>query len=360
MESRIHTRIHLFEIRFAGVHHSDKPGQHPSVQKGALFETEPYDTILDAIGNTPLVRLNKVAQGAKPTILAKLENLNPGGSVKDRIGRVMIEEAEKKGLLRPGGTIIEPTSGNTGTGLAMAACVKGYKMIFTMPDKMSEEKRRLLRAYGARVVVTPTNVSPNSPEHYIKVAERLAKETPNSFMPNQYVNMANPMAHYQTTGPEIWRQTGGKLDVFVCGMGTGGTITGIGRFLKEKKKTIKVVGVDPEGSIFYPRFHGSKEEPHQYLVEGIGEDFMPKTMDMKVVDDVIQVSDKDAFRLARRLAREEGILVGGSGGAAVHAALKVAEAMGEDETIVTLLPDSGRNYLTKVFSDQWMKEQGFL
>ena len=253
----------------------------------------------------------------------------------------MIEEAEKKGLLKSGGTIIEPTSGNTGTGLAMAACVKGYKMIFTMPDKMSDEKRSLLRAYGARVVVTPTNVSPNSPEHYIKVAERLAKETPNSFMPNQYVNAANPMAHYQTTGPEIWRQTGGKLDAFVCGMGTGGTITGTGRFLKES-------------------YHGTKEEPHQYRVEGIGEDFMPKTMDMKVVDDVIQVSDRDAFHLARRLAREEGILVGGSGGAAVFAAMKVAEGMGREQTIVTLLPDSGRNYLSKIFSDQWMKDQGFL
>ncbi len=251
-------------------HHSDKPRRRYIVQEGAVVPTELYDTILDAIGNTPLVRLHKISEGTKPAILAKLENLNPGGSVKDRIGRVMIEDAEKNGLLKSGGTIIEPTSGNTGTGLAMAACVKGYKMIFTMPDKMSEEKRGLLRAYGARVVVTPTNVSPNSPEHYIKVAERLARETPNSFMPNQYVNAANPMAHYQTTGPEIWRQTGGKLDAFVCGMGTGGTISGTGRFLKEKKKTIKVVGVDPEGSIFYSRHHGTKEETHQYRVEGIG------------------------------------------------------------------------------------------
>ena len=319
-----------------------------------------YSTILDAIGDTPLVRLNRVTEGVDAEVLAKLENLNPGGSVKDRIGITMLQEAEKKGLLKPGGTIIEPTSGNTGTGLAMVACVKGYKMIFTMPDKMSEEKRSLLRAYGAKVVVTPTKVPPDSPEHYIRVAERLARETPNSYMPNQYVNAANPMAHYQTTGPEIWHQTGGKLDMFVCGMGTGGTITGTGRFLKEKKRSVKIVGVDPEGSIYHPRFHKNPERPHQYKVEGIGEDFMPKTMDMTVVDDVIQVSDGDAFECTRRLAREEGILVGGSGGAAVYAALKAGEKMRKGETIVTLLPDSGRNYLTKLFSDQWMKEQGFL
>ena len=292
--------------------------------------------------------------------LVKLENLNPGGSVKDRIGIAMVDDAEEKGLLKPGGTIIEPTSGNTGTGLAMVACVRGYKMIFTMPDKMSEEKRSLLRAYGARVVVTPTNVPPESPEHYIKVAQRLAKETPNSFMPNQYVNTANPTAHYHTTGPEIWKQADGNLDAFVCAMGTGGTITGTGRYLKEKKKSIKIVGVDPEGSIYHPRFYGMTENPHQYKIEGIGEDFMPGTMDLGVVDDVIAVSDKDAFHTARKLAREEGILVGGSGGAAVYAALKIAEKMRKDQTIVTLLPDSGRNYLTKIFSDQWMKEQGFL
>jgi cystathionine beta-synthase len=319
-----------------------------------------YDTILDAIGNTPLVRLNRLTENLKAEVLVKLENLNPGGSVKDRIGIAMIREAESKGLLKPGGTIIEPTSGNTGTGLAMVACVKRYKMIFTMPDKMSEEKRSLLRAYGAKVVVTPTNVSTESPEHYIKVAERLARETPNSYMPNQYVNSANPTAHYQTTGPEIWHQTGGNLDVFVCGMGTGGTITGTGRYLKEKKKTVRVVGADPEGSIYHPRFHGNEEQPHQYKIEGIGEDFMPKTMDMKIIDDVIQVTDRDAFHYARRLAREEGILVGGSGGAAVYAALKVAEKMQAGQRVVTLLPDSGRNYLTKLFSDEWMKQQGFL
>jgi cystathionine beta-synthase len=319
-----------------------------------------YKSILEAIGNTPLVRLNKVAEGTDATVLAKLENLNPGGSVKDRIGLTMVQDAEKKGLLKPGGTIIEPTSGNTGTGLAMVACVKGYKMIFTMPDKMSEEKQSLLRAYGAKVVVTPTNVPPDSPEHYIKVAERLTRETLNSYMPNQYVNKANPAAHYRTTGPEIWKQTGGKVDAFVCGMGTGGTISGTGRFLKKKKKTVKIVGVDPEGSIYHPRFHGDKEETHQYKIEGIGEDFMPKTMDLSIVDEVIRVSDRDAFDFARRLAREEGILVGGSGGAAVYAALKTAEKMKKGKTVVTLLPDSGRNYLTKVFSDQWMREQGFL
>jgi cystathionine beta-synthase len=321
---------------------------------------EVHDTILDLVGNTPLVRLNKVTKGLRATILAKLENLNPGGSVKDRIGITMLDEAEKKGKVKPGTTIIEPTSGNTGVGLAMVAAIRGYKMTFVMPDKMSEEKRSLLRAYGAKVVVTPTNVSPESPKHYTKVAEKLARETPNSYMPNQYENKANPDAHYKTTGPEIWRQTEGKLDVFVCGMGTGGTITGTGRYLKEKKRTLKVVGADPEGSIFYPRFHRQKEEPHQYKVEGIGEDFMPGTMDLSIVDDVVQVSDMDAFQMTRRLAREEGILVGGSGGTAVYAAIQVAQKLDKNNMIVTLLPDNGRNYLSKLYSDKWMREQGFL
>jgi len=312
------------------------------------------------IGNTPLVRLNKIAKNVKPIMLVKLESLNPGGSVKDRIGIAMIETAEKQGFVKPGGTIIEPTSGNTGMGLAMAASVKGYKMIFTMPDKMSEEKRSLLRAFGAEVVVTPTNVPPDSPQHYIRVAERLARETPNSFMPNQYVNKMNPLAHYQTTGPEIYRQTDGELDMLVCGVGTGGTITGTGRYLKERKRKIRIVGVDPEGSIFYQRFQGKKEEAHPYFVEGIGEDFMPGTFDMSLVDEFVRVSDRDAFHMARRLAREESILVGGSGGAAVVGALKMAEGLMEKQVVVTLLPDTGRNYLSKLFSDKWMSEKGFL
>ncbi len=317
-----------------------------------------YNNILGLIGNTPLVRLNSVSRQVKPIILVKLESLNPGGSVKDRVGLAMIEDAEGRGLIKPGATIIEPTSGNTGMGLAIVAAVKGYKLIFTMPDKMSEEKRSLLKAFGAKVVVTPMAVPPDSPENYIRVAERLSRETPNSFMPNQYRNKANPQVHYETTGPEIWRQTDGRVDVFVCGMGTGGTITGTGRYLKEQKKTIQVVGADPEGSIFHARFHHQPEQAHPYKVEGIGEDFMPETMDLSTVDEVVRVTDEESFRMARRLALEEGILIGGSGGSAVVAALKAAERLDKDKLVVTLIPDTGRNYLSKLFSDKWMKEQG--
>jgi cystathionine beta-synthase len=312
-----------------------------------------HESILDAVGNTPLVRLSKVARGLKPTILGKLEQLNPGGSVKDRIGLTMIEDAERRGLLKPGGTIVEPTSGNTGHGLAMAAAIKGYKTIFVMPDKMSPEKISLLKAYGAEVVICPTNVERDSPQSYYSVAERLAAEIPGAFQPNQYFNPRNPEAHYRTTGPEIWRQTDGRVDVFVAGMGTGGTISGVARYLKEQKPAVHIVGADPEGSIYTGPIA-------PYKVEGVGEDFVPGTMDMTLIDEKVQVSDKHAFVAARRLAREEGILVGGSAGLALHAALQVARDRGPEEVIVVLFPDTGRNYLTKFFSDEWMRQNGYL
>ena len=312
-----------------------------------------YESILDLVGNTPLVRLHKVAAGVKPTILAKLEQLNPGGSVKDRISLTMIEEAERTGQLRPGGTMIEPTSGNTGHGLAIVASIKGYKMIFVMPDKMSAEKISLLKAYGAEVVVCPTNVERDSPQSYYSVAERLAHEIPGAFQPNQYFNPRNPEAHYRTTGPEIWEQTQGRVDYFVAGMGTGGTISGVARYLKEQKPSVQIVGADPEGSLY-----SGPIAP--YKVEGVGEDFMPGTMDIKIVDRIIQVTDKESFVAARRLAREEGILVGGSSGMALHAALEVAGEAEPEQVIVVLFPDTGRNYLSKFFNDEWMRQNGYL
>jgi cystathionine beta-synthase len=312
------------------------------------------DTFLDATGHTPLVRLHRVARGVRPQILAKLEMLNPGGSVKDRIGLRMIDVAERAGRLRPGGTIVEPTSGNTGHGLAIAAAIRGYRCIFVMPDKMSQEKVALLRAYGAEVVITPTAVPPESPESYYRVADRLTEEIPGAFQPNQYFNAENPAAHYETTGPELWEQTGGKLDVLVAGIGTGGTITGVGRFLKERNPELVVVGADPEGSVF------SGDEARPYLVEGIGEDFWPRTFDPSVVDRYVRVSDRDSFLVARAITRQEGILVGGSSGTAMHAALEVAKDLDGDTVMVVIFPDSGRNYLTKLYSETWMLQYGFV
>ncbi len=318
------------------------------------------NNILELIGNTPMVRLNNLTTGLKPTILAKMESLNPGGSVKDRIGVEIIEAAEKEGVLKPGGTIVEATSGNTGVGLALVAAVKGYKTVFVMPDKMSMEKVRLLKAYGAKVVITPTTVPRDSPESYYSVAERIARETPNSFYANQYFNHRNPQAHYKTTGPEIWTQTNGKIDVLVAGVGTGGTITGIAKYLKEKNPKIKIIGVDPEGSVFHHHVKGEKWEIHTYKVEGIGEDFLPGTVDLSLIDEFILVSDKESFLMARRLAKEEGIFVGGSSGAAVHATLKIAKDYGKDKTMVVILRDSGYRYISKFFSDEWMEANGFL
>lgn len=320
-----------------------------------------YSSILDLIGNTPLVRIHKLHSNPRVTLLAKLEFMNPGGSVKDRIGAAMIDRAEKMGKLKPGGTIVEPTSGNTGTGLAMVAAIRGYNMIFVMPDKMSDEKRNLLRAFGAKVVITPTAVLAEDERSYYKVSDRLVKETPGSYKPDQYHNPANPEAHYQTTGPEIWDETEGKITHFVCGMGTGGTITGVGKFLKKKNPKIKVIGVDPVGSVFYEYFRKGKfpKVTKTYKVEGVGEDFIPSTIDFSFVDEVIQVGDHECFLTARQLAREEGILVGGSSGMALYAAQKVCSRV-KKGIVVVLLPDSGKSYLTKMYNDDWMRDNGFL
>jgi len=308
-----------------------------------------YNDISQLIGNTPLVKLNKVIGNTKATVLAKLEFFNPGGSVKDRIAMAMIQDAERKGFLKPGATIIEPTSGNTGVGLAMVATLKGYKTIFTMPDKVSIEKELLLRAFGAEVVRCPTDVSPEDPRSYYKVAERLAEEIPNSFILNQYNNMSNPRAHFETTGPEIWRDTEGKITHFVAGIGTGGTISGVGRYLKNKNPNIRVIAADPEGSLYHHEFYGTRGDIHQYVVEGIGEDFIPATIDFDVIDEIVVVSDEEAFAMTRELVKKEGILAGGSSGAAVVAAVEIAKNLDEEALIVVLLPDTGRNYLSKIF-----------
>ncbi|WP_328650931.1 cystathionine beta-synthase [Micromonospora sp. NBC_00330] len=314
-----------------------------------------YDNVVDMIGNTPLVRLRNVTEGIQATVLAKVEYVNPGGSVKDRIALRMVEDAEAAGLLKPGGTIVEPTSGNTGVGLALVAQLKGYKCVFVCPDKVSQDKQDVLRAYGAEVVVCPTAVAPEDPRSYYNVSDRLTREIPGAWKPNQYSNPANPRSHYETTGPELWKQTDGGLTHFVTGVGTGGTISGIGRYLKEASEgRVRVVGADPEGSVY----SGGTGRP--YLVEGVGEDFWPETYDRSVADEIVEVSDKASFEMTRRLAREEGLLVGGSCGMAVVAALEVARRAGPDDVVVVLLPDGGRGYLSKIFNDSWMARYGFL
>lgn len=319
------------------------------------------DNVLNTIGRTPLVRFRKLGSHTKASIYGKLEYMNPGGSVKDRIAFQIIADAEAAGEIKPGGTIVEATSGNTGAGLAMAAAVKGYRCIFVMPDKMSDEKIRALRAYGAKVVITPTNVAPEDPRSYYSVARRLANETPNAFYANQYHNQSNPRAHYHTTGPEIWQQLDGKVDAFVSAAGTGGTISGTGKYLKEHNPDCRVIAADPIGSVYYDYFYTGKMPPaYSYKVEGFGEDFLPTTMHFDFVDEVVRVTDKECFDTARRLVREEGLYTGGSAGGAVAAAIKYAERVDRHVNIVTILCDSTSRYLSKFFDDEWMRENGFL
>ncbi|WP_030013977.1 MULTISPECIES: pyridoxal-phosphate dependent enzyme [Micrococcales] len=313
--------------------------------------------ISDLVGGTPLVQMHHVAEGLKPTILAKVEYVNPGGSVKDRIAERIVDAAERAGHLKPGGTIVEPTSGNTGVGLALVAQRRGYRMIFVVPDKFAGEKVDVLRAYGAEVVITPTDVAPEDPRSYYGVSDRLAEEIPGAFKPNQFANQNGPLAHYETTGPEIWRDTDGRVTHFVAGIGTGGTISGTGRYLHEVSNgRTTVVGADPEGSIYSA---GEGEDPHGFLVEGVGEDFLPETFDPTSVDRYERVSDAESFAMTRRLAREEGLFVGGSSGMAMVAALRTARGLGPDDVVVVLLPDHGRGYLSKIYNDEWMAGHGF-
>lgn len=335
------------------------------IQLPASNTLQVYDNIAQTIGHTPLVRLSRVGADLPCALYAKVEFFNPGGSVKDRIGRNIIEEAERSGRLKPGGTVVEATSGNTGVGLAIIAALKGYKSVFVMPDKMSQEKIQLLRAFGARVIITPTAVEPDDPRSYYKVSARLVEETPNSILANQYHNPENPISHYQSTGPEIWEQTGGQITDFVATMGTGGTISGTAKYLKEKNPNIRIIGVDSTGSLLKETWENGGEIPPEaqafpYKVEGFGEDFLPSTLDLSLVDEVIRVTDKECFLWARRLTRQEGIFTGGSCGAALAAAVRYCRDLPPDRLVVVLLPDTGSRYLSKFYDDKWMRENGYL